>query len=98
MSAGVYTINDIADAAGVSSGRVKTWIRWRLLPPALSSSPDGRNYTTDHMHRAVRLQAWFEARVTVCDLAERLAVMGDRALDVCAPYGNGDLAGTHERE
>lgn len=77
-----YTVYDVAEAGGIQVKTVHRWSRKGLLPPAVSRRTDGFNYTTEHIQRARRLRAYFDSRLTVAELAERLRTMGDAALDV----------------
>ena len=82
----VYTIYDLSSESGVKVSTIRRWTHRKLIPPPASHHPTGVNYTESHMRRVVRIRDWQESQITLDELAERIDVLGDRALETVDPY------------
>lgn len=86
----IYTIHDLSSETNVTTRRIREWIEKKLVPPATGRSQDGINYTEPHLRRVILVRDWIESQITLEELAERIEILGDKALEVPDPYADFD--------
>lgn len=86
----IYTLGDISSETGVSTRRIRLWIEKRVVPEAVSRNADGINYTESHLRRVRMVRDWVESQITLPELAERIEILGEKALEVVDPYAGYD--------
>lgn len=86
----MYTIYDLSSETGVPVGTIKRWLHYGLVPAAGKRGADGINYTKDHLRRVRLVKEWRESCVTMQEMAERIAILGEKALIVEDPYAGFD--------
>lgn len=69
---GIYTIYDLADAAGVSVRQVRGWVSLGVVPPALRKGKDPFVWTAEHMRIVKEVQEIREGNMTLADIRDRL--------------------------
>ncbi|HEX9258938.1 MAG TPA: MerR family transcriptional regulator [Acidimicrobiales bacterium] len=76
-------ISELAERTGVSVATVKYYLREGLLPPGEATAATQARYSDEHVHRLQLIRVLREVGdVPVADLAEVLAAVGDRSLDL----------------
>lgn len=82
----IYTVYDISYETDVPVSRIRRWAYRRLVQPAVASNQDGVNYTEDHMRRVRMIRDYLDSIPSVEELAERIKILGDKALEIHDPY------------
>lgn len=89
-SPSIYTIHDLASETGVSVKTIQQWTYRKLVPPATGRNQNGINYTESHLRRVIKVRDWMESQITQAELAERIEILGEKALEVSDPYADFD--------
>lgn len=82
----IYTIHDLASETGVTTRTIREWIVYGLVQRSIPNDSPGIYYTEDHLRRVMKVRDWRDSQITLRELAERIACIGEKALVVADPY------------
>lgn len=86
-TAPIYTIYDLSSHSGVNHWTIRDWITAGVVPKGIGK---GICYTESHLRRVNMVRDWRESQITLEELAERIEILGEKALEVPDPYANYD--------
>lgn len=86
MNNAIYTISDLESLTDVPRRKIRYWISLKLVPQSYPPLYPGEwqlpRYGEEHRKRIEKLKLWYEYKVNDKNLAERLELVGEKALEI----------------